>query len=256
MTGIRYPSITAKDPLQKIAQVESYLRQLVDQLNMETTSAGATATGFAVSRGGASGKTEESGTATPATFDELKSLIIKSADVVNALYESISKKLGGIYVAQSVYGTFTEQVTLDMIAAANRLSAVLENVQTIESSTNEFQTATRQQINEIIAKADQLSISIQSIEDNGVEKVKTQMGYTFNDSGLRISRDGQIISNLLDNTGMYVTRSQDVVLKANASGVEATDVTVNNYLCMGKYSRFEDYNNGTDGKRTACFYTE
>ena len=250
MTGIRYPSITAKDPLQRIAQVESYLRQLVDQLNMEAPSSEAASSGFAVTQG------KPTSTKTPATFEEVKSLIIKSADIANAFYESYSKKLSGTYVAQSEYGEFTEKVSADLIASANRLAVVLENVQTIESSTNEFQAATKQQINEISAQADQLRISLQSIEDNGVEKVKTQMGYTFNDSGLMISRDGQIISNLLDNTGMYITRSQDVVLKANASGVEATDVTVNNYLCMGKYSRFEDYNNGTDGKRTACFYTE
>ena len=42
------------------------------------------------------------------------------------------------------------------------------------------------------------------------------------------------------------------MLKADASGVEATDVTVNNYLVIGDHARFENYPTG----RTACFYIE
>ena len=33
MTNIRYPKITGRTPEEKVAQMESYLRQLVDQLN-------------------------------------------------------------------------------------------------------------------------------------------------------------------------------------------------------------------------------
>lgn len=33
MTNIRYPKITGRTPEEKIAQMESFLRQLVDQLN-------------------------------------------------------------------------------------------------------------------------------------------------------------------------------------------------------------------------------
>lgn len=33
MTNIRYPNITGKTPEEKLQQMESYMRQLVDQLN-------------------------------------------------------------------------------------------------------------------------------------------------------------------------------------------------------------------------------
>lgn len=33
MTNIRYPNITGKTPEEQIKQMESYMRQLVDQLN-------------------------------------------------------------------------------------------------------------------------------------------------------------------------------------------------------------------------------
>ena len=60
--------------------------------------------------------------------------------------------------------------------------------------------------------------------------------------------------NSLDETGMYVKRSDDVMLQANANGVIATDVSVRNYLIIGCHGRFEDYSDGTDTARTACFW--
>ena len=62
------------------------------------------------------------------------------------------------------------------------------------------------------------------------------------------------MENTLDNTGMYVKRSDDVMLQANADGVIATDVSVRNYLIVGNHARFEDYSDGTDNARTACFW--
>ena len=98
--------------------------------------------------------------------------------------------------------------------------------------------------------ADDVSIQVKNILDKGVDKVTTGTGYTFNDDGLKITKSGEEIENLLDNTGMYVTRSGETILQANNTGVTATDVTVRNYLIIGTHARFEDYGEN----RTACFY--
>ena len=95
---------------------------------------------------------------------------------------------------------------------------------------------------------------MQKIEEDGVDKVVTSMGYTFDDTGLHIQKEGEEMDNTLDHTGMYVRRGDEVMLQANASGVQATDVTVRNYLIVGSHARFEDYTDGTDDKRTACFW--
>lgn len=108
----------------------------------------------------------------------------------------------------------------------------------------------RGQVSTLQQTADGVSIQVQNILENGVDKVTTGTGYTFNDDGLKITKSGQEIENLLDNTGMYVTRSGETILQANSAGVVATDVTVRNYLIIGTHSRFEDYGDG----RTACFY--
>ena len=104
--------------------------------------------------------------------------------------------------------------------------------------------------------ADSISIRVTSLEqrDTEVDHVTTTTGYTFGANGLNIHKSGEEMTNLLDNTGMYVSRSGENVLAANNEGVNAINLTARQYLIIGTNSRLEDYSNGTDTKRTACFY--
>ncbi len=111
-------------------------------------------------------------------------------------------------------------------------------------------TGINQNITELQQKADSFNVSIQSIQDNGVSKVETETGFTFDGKGLHINKSDSDIENLLDETGMYVRRNDEVLLQANDDGVTAVDVTVRNYLVVGTHARFEDYAGG----RTACFW--
>lgn len=126
----------------------------------------------------------------------------------------------------------------------------VDSINAVVSNQTSDITGLQEQISTIKQTSDGISIQVQNILDNGVDKVTTKTGYTFNDDGLRITKPGQEIENLLDNTGMYVTRSGETILQANNAGVVATDVTVRNYLIIGTHARFEDY----DSTRTACFY--
>ena len=107
---------------------------------------------------------------------------------------------------------------------------------------------------ELKQNSGEISIAVKKILDDGVGQVTTESGYTFNADGLHIQKPGEEMENTLDNTGMYVKRSEDVMLQANANGVIATDVSVRNYLIVGNHARFEDYSDGTDNARTACFW--
>ena len=250
MSDYRYPFITAKEPAEQLKQIESYLRQLVDKLNVsaQTAYTKAVIPGQSPSAAQAQQKQAEQ------TFDEIKSFIIKSADIVDSLYESVSRKMSGMYVAQSEFGEYTEETTLAITTASNLASSAMTSVETLSSDNSTFQTQMREKISVIEQSADDIGIQVTKIINDGVDKVVTSSGYTFDAEGLRIQRAGQSIESLLNNNGMYVTRSSEVMLKADSSGVEATDVKVNNYLIIGDHARFEDYNDGTDAKRTACFY--
>lgn len=255
MSDFRYPFITEKDPAKQLKQIESYLRQLVDKLNTESRSS----TGQVVSAGaiGSSAQKKPNGqnkSPAEATFDEIKSLIINSADIVDVLYESYTKRLDGHYVAQSDYGQFVENSLTVMDASSKQIITAVGKIESLESFDESFQKSTRESLTSLEQNAESIRLNVTSIMDNGVDKVKTKMGYTFDDEGLRIQRAGAAIENLLDNTGMYVTRSGETILQANADGVVATDVTVRNYLVIGNHARFENYNDGSGAGRTACFY--
>ena len=97
--------------------------------------------------------------------------------------------------------------------------------------------------------AESLKIDVQTVKETGAGKVTTATGYTFDETGLHIRKDGQEMENRLDHTGMYVHRAGETILRADAAGVLATDVQVRNYLNVGDHARFQDYDGGT-----GCFY--
>lgn len=119
-------------------------------------------------------------------------------------------------------------------------------------------------ISEVNQTAQNFSIVISKIatenEDGtySVHSVTTQTGYTFNQDGLTIYKSGEDIKNLLDNKGMYVSRivgsEEEAILTADTNGVDAINLTARQYLIVGSNSRFENYDNGIDSHRTACFY--
>lgn len=127
---LRFPNITAQSEREQLSQVKSYLYQLVGQLqfalgNLE----GATSEATALSQKIASKSTVE--TNPKATFDSIKSLIIKSADIVTAYYEEINKRFEGEYVAQSDFGVFTEQTAQAITENSTEMERLFTNIQEI-----------------------------------------------------------------------------------------------------------------------------
>lgn len=148
--------------------------------------------------------------------------------------------------------TDVEGIKVENRDAAGKLAAIELNVDKISSKVlaNESDVSDlKQRMTEVTQTAGSLNVTVSNILQNGVDKVTTSTGYTFNKDGLNISKQGEEMKNKLDNTGMYVTRSGQPILTANNKGVEAVDVTVKNFLIIGDNSRFEDFDGGT-----ACFY--
>ncbi|MBO5317560.1 MAG: hypothetical protein J6A74_03880, partial [Oscillospiraceae bacterium] len=142
----------------------------------------------------------------------------------------------------------------DQAGALTRVEADLQGIRGQVSTQSTQLQNVQTQMTQVSQTAQSLQITVDKIQSDGVNKIKTQMGYTFDDAGLQIAREGQQMKNLLDNTGMYVTRDGQTVLQANAAGVVATDVQVHNFLIVGDHARFEDYTDGLDALRTACFW--
>lgn len=138
----RFPNITARDEAGQLRQMQSYMFQLVEQLNyaMKTVEDGTSGSVAYQSKTAPSAAGGEDAKA-QATFNSIKSLIIKSADIVNAYYEAINARLKGLYVAESDFGTFAEETNLALESNSTAISQQYENIQQILSEIEGFENA-------------------------------------------------------------------------------------------------------------------
>lgn len=135
--NLRYPNITAQDPVSQMFQLRTWLHQLVDQLNMAEQSVDTMARRTAIPTAKATTPVQ-----TPlGVFNTLKPLIIKSAEIVNAYYDEINQRLAGVYTASSDFGDFREETTNDLTATNEKLESVFTNVQTILSKVSGIDSA-------------------------------------------------------------------------------------------------------------------
>lgn len=145
MIDIRQPNITAEEPLQQVAQMRSYMYQLSQQLQWAFNNIGSMASSgsggvvYSQKSGGGSSGGMDDKTALD-TFAGLKGLIIKSADIVNAYYDTIQAKLEGLYVAQSEFGEYVEATKLELEANSKGITQNYENIQGIQTSVKNTQT--------------------------------------------------------------------------------------------------------------------
>ena len=134
MVDLRLPNITG-DERKQLEQIRSYLYQLVPQLQHALSTIG-TAEAQAVTptpkiivqtnAGGAGGSASPQ-----STFNSIKALIIKSADIVDAYYEEINKKLEGLYVSQSDFGSYAEKTSQEIEENSTSTTQRFENIQII-----------------------------------------------------------------------------------------------------------------------------
>ena len=71
-----------------------------------------------------------------ATFNSIKSLIIKSADIVNAYYEEVTRRLEGDYEAISSFGTYKEETSQTITENSKGITQLFDNYQEISGTVN------------------------------------------------------------------------------------------------------------------------
>lgn len=129
---LRLPNITGTTEREQLAQIKSYLIQLVPQLQwalstLDTSSAANKVTTHTSQNVVIEKKEKDAET----TFNELKALIIKSADIVDAYYEEINRRLSGLYVTESDFGTFVEETEQSITENSTEIERTFTNAQEI-----------------------------------------------------------------------------------------------------------------------------
>ena len=114
-----------------MAQMQSYMHQLVQQLNWALNTIGDAQNGN-VSNAVKIGSDEDiSPKEAEDTFNSIKALIIKSADIVKAYEETIKTDFNGEYFADSDFGTYLEQTSRSIEENSKGVTEVYSHVQTI-----------------------------------------------------------------------------------------------------------------------------
>jgi hypothetical protein len=130
---IRFPKITATTESGKLQQMQSYMHQLVEQLNwalntVESAQAGnATPAVVFLQRESATAQEAED------TFNSIKALIIKSADIVKAYETTIFSDFNGKYFADSDFGTYIKETNRKVEENSEDVTETFKMVETIDS---------------------------------------------------------------------------------------------------------------------------
>lgn len=181
--------------------------------------------------------------ANPTHLDEVLNKTFAKVDKVNREITIVASQVQGNTSSISNLQVSTGAIEATVKATEERVD------NTIEGMEAELEILSK----EVALKigADALQIEVERTIENGVGKVKTATGYTFDESGLNISKSDSEISTRISDDGMKIYKSGEEVLVADNEGVKAEDLHATTFLIIGKNSRFEDYNNG---QRTGCFW--
>ena len=178
MMNIRLPNINAATEKDQLIQVKSYLHQLAQELNWALSSLESSSTakdtGKNVSSGGAVTKEEMT-----TSFNELRSLIIKSAITVTAYAEEAEKKYNSLYVAQSDFGTYREEAEQRINENATSIEQFFENVQEIITNINTLEHS-------LIEVSANIRSGLLDTDDNGVPVYGVEVGQRTEIDGVEV----------------------------------------------------------------------
>lgn len=227
----KLPVITASTEAGKLQQLQSYMHQLVEQLNwamnsIDSISAQPVKTSVTVAP---SAQQEEATN----NFNSIKGLIIKSADIVQAYYEEINDllKLSGEYVAEATFpdgsATFVKKTNLAVKANSNSIEQFYTDMQKVISDLDGLNGS----LHEVTGT---IKTGLLYVDDNGIPVYGLEVGQRSSINGKEVfNRYARFVANRLsfyDRNGNEVAYISDY--KLYITNVEITG--------KFKHSGFED----------------
>lgn len=178
----------------------------------------------------------------PSTLGETLKQTFATVDKVNKEITMVASETSNLSSQVSNVKITTDTIAMGVEDISTRIDDTNNSIETLTTKVNMAMTA------------EDVRIQVQSELENGVSKVQTGKGFTFDDAGLTIEDinpdTNNKITTTVSNNGMVVYRDDDAVLTANDRGVKAKDLQAETYLIIGTNSRFEDYGY----HRTGCFW--
>lgn len=138
---LRLPSITSGTPDSQMSQIKSYLYQLVEQLNYslnQIENGGDSAVAESPSASKSYFPSGQSGDIIN-TFNAMKTLIIKSTDIINAYYEEISKRLKGSLNTTDEFMIYSDRNADNFEMIMQRITENGEDIALLEISDGDIE---------------------------------------------------------------------------------------------------------------------
>lgn len=214
---IRLPNINAANEQGQLSQMRSYLYQLVEQLNwaLNTVQDGALQTVVqpmtAPTASGAAAAEQEA----QDTFNSIKSLIIKSADIVNAYYETMRLRMDGEYVAESDFGVYRRTTAAELSATIDSVNQLYTDLQSVEETAEGAYDSVRAVTANIktgLLYTNESGVPVYGLEvgqrnvENGVESFRKYARFTANRLSFYDQNDTEVA--YISDYKLFITQAQ------------------------------------------------
>ena len=216
---LRLPNITATTEAGKLIQIQSYLYQTVQQLNYALGTIEAGTSGKVLYTGKGTGGGRESGGVSPedaaVTFNSLKGLIIKSADIVNAYYETMRLRMDGEYVAESDFGVYRRTTAAELSATIDSVNQLYTDLQSVEETADGAYDSVRAVTANIktgLLYTNESGVPVYGLEvgqrnvENGVESFRKYARFTANRLSFYDQNDTEVA--YISDYKLFITQAQ------------------------------------------------
>lgn len=206
--NLRLPNINGLSEKEQILQIKNYLYQLVGELQFALNGSNAGSNDVVIQSGQNSGYYSPSDINAQSAFSVLKPLIIKSADIVNAYYETIGKKLSGEYVAQSEFGTYKQETEQTLSGNSTLIEQAFTNIQTIDTDLQGV-------FADVEAVDTKLTSEVSGIKQN-VENTARALSDSMSETESKLKENIDEVSEDLGSQIKAIAKSVDAILTVNA----------------------------------------
>ena len=214
---IRLPNINAANEQGQLSQMRSYLYQLVEQLNwaLNTVQDGAVQTVVQPMTAPTVSGTAAAEQEAQDTFNSIKSLIIKSADIVNAYYETMRLRMDGEYVAESDFGVYRRTTAAELSATTDSVNQLYTDLQSVEETAEGAYDSVRAVTANIktgLLYTNDSGVPVYGLEvgqrnvENGVESFRKYARFTANRLSFYDQNDTEVA--YISDYKLFITQAQ------------------------------------------------
>lgn len=214
---IRLPNINAANEQGQLSQMRSYLYQLVEQLNwaLNTVQDGAVQTVVQPMTAPTVSGTAAAEQEAQDTFNSIKSLIIKSADIVNAYYETMRLRMDGEYVAESDFGVYRRTTAAELSATIDSVNQLYTDLQSVEKTADGAYDSVRAVTANIktgLLYTNESGVPVYGLEvgqrnvENGVESFRKYARFTANRLSFYDQNDTEVA--YISDYKLFITQAQ------------------------------------------------